>query len=142
MDLSVALNEPPDDEDRPERFRLDLSTDETSRQRQIAGLERARTAARDRLADLRRVLLGEAAPTFEPETPLTCLDGSLNPSQQDAIRFALSAKDLAILHGPPGTGKTTVLIELIRQAIRRGQKVLACAPAIWPWTTFWNACSA
>ena len=57
------------------------------------------------------------------------LDGSLNASQQDAIRFALSANDLAILHGPPGTGKTTAVVELIRQAVRRGQKVLACAPS-------------
>ncbi len=129
MDLSVALNEPPDDEDGPERFRLDLSTDETARQRQVAALQRAGAAARDRLAELRAVLLGEASPAFEPETPLTCLDSSLNDSQQEAIRFALSAKDLAILHGPPGTGKTTALIELIRQAIRRGQKVLACAPS-------------
>ncbi len=129
MELRVALNEPPGDDERPASYRLDLSTDETARQRQIAALERARTATRDRLAELRRVLLGEIAPAFRPETPLVPLDGSLNASQQDAIRFALSARDVAILHGPPGTGKTTAVIELIRQAVRRGQKVLACAPS-------------
>src|SRR5207253_4708641 len=63
------------------------------------------------------------------EAPLDLMDISLNGSQQDAIRFALSADDLAILHGPPGTGKTTAVVELIRQAVRRGQKVLACAPS-------------
>ncbi len=129
MELRVALNEPPGDDDRPASYRLDLSADETARQRQLAALERARTAARDRLAELRHVLLGETAPGFKPEIPLVPLDASLNASQQDAIRFALSANDVAILHGPPGTGKTTAVVELIRQAVRRGQMVLACAPS-------------
>ena len=57
------------------------------------------------------------------------LDPTLNPSQQEAVRFALTARDVAILHGPPGTGKTTTVVELIRQAVRRGDKVLACAPS-------------
>ncbi len=129
MELSVALNEPPSEEQRSASYRLDLSTDETARQRQISALERVRTAARDRLAELRHILLGETAPAFCPELPLVPLDGSLNASQQDAIRFALSAADVAILHGPPGTGKTTTVVELIRQAVRRGQNVLACAPS-------------
>jgi ATP-dependent RNA/DNA helicase IGHMBP2 len=129
MELRVALNEPPGDDERPASYRLDLSTDETARQRQVATLERARTATRDRLAELRRVLLGETAPAFNLEMPFAPLDDSLNDSQQGAIRFALTAKDLAILHGPPGTGKTTAVVELIRQAVRRGQKVLACAPS-------------
>src|SRR5437870_13856830 len=58
MELRVALNEPPGDDERPASYRLDLATDETARQRQLAALERSRTAARDRLAELRRVLLG------------------------------------------------------------------------------------
>ena len=127
--LSVALNEPPDEDDRRATYRLDQSGDETGLQRQLAALERARTAGRDRLAELRAVLLGERPPTFNPETPLAPLDGSLNASQQEAIGFALSANDLAIVHGPPGTGKTTAIVELIRQAVRRGESVLACAPS-------------
>ena len=129
LDLRVALNDPPDNDERSTTYRLDLSVDETARQRQAAALERARSASRDRLADLRNVLLGENAPEFRPETPLEPLDRNLNASQIDAVQFVLSAKDLAILHGPPGTGKTTTVVELIRQAIRRGQKVLACAPS-------------
>jgi predicted DNA helicase len=53
----------------------------------------------------------------------------LNPPQLAAIDFALAAKDFAIIHGPPGTGKTTTVVEFIRQAVARGDKVLACAPS-------------
>src|SRR4029077_8152006 len=66
---------------------------------------------------------------FAAPAPYTPLDPSLNDSQQKAVEFALSARDLAIIHGPPGTGKTTTVCELVRQAIRRGEKVLACAPS-------------
>ena len=125
--LRVAVAEPPDDE--PGTCRVMLSQDERSRQRQRAALDRARTATRDRLTELRRVLLGEASPTFTPEVTFTPLNATLNGPQQEAVRFALSAQDLAIIHGPPGTGKTTTVVELIRQAVRRGDKVLACAPS-------------
>src|SRR5262249_59372597 len=59
----------------------------------------------------------------------TPLDPALNDSQREAVRFALAAVDLAVIHGPPGTGKTTTVVEVIRQAVRRGDKVLVCAPS-------------
>lgn len=127
--LRLALNEPPEEAEPAATYRLDLSSDEVARRRQLAALERVRTAHRDRLAELRAILLGEVAPAFLPETPFTALDGSLDVSQIEAVRFALSAKDLVILHGPPGTGKTTTVVEVVRQAVRRGEKVLACAPS-------------
>jgi superfamily I DNA and/or RNA helicase len=126
--LSVACNDPPDEEVGT-LFRLDLAPDEAARLRQRQALERARSAQRDRLAELRAVLLGQAEPGFDDIPPLEILDPGLNESQRRAVQHALSARDLAVVHGPPGTGKTTTVVELIRQAVRRGDKVLVCAPS-------------
>jgi superfamily I DNA and/or RNA helicase len=81
------------------------------------------------LAELRAVLLGEAEPGFEGDGEIGFLDPALNDSQREAVRLALAARDLAIIHGPPGTGKTTTVVELVRQAVRAGQRVLVCAPS-------------
>jgi superfamily I DNA and/or RNA helicase len=75
------------------------------------------------------VLLGGRPPEFEREREEPALDSQLNDPQQEAVRFALAARDVALIHGPPGTGKTTAVVELIRRAVRRGEKVLACAPS-------------
>jgi superfamily I DNA and/or RNA helicase len=127
--LDVALAQSPEPEqDRPS-FRLDLASDEISRQRMAAALRQAGTADRGRLAQLRDALLGVRPLKFGEEESLQPRSASLNASQQQAVALALSAGDVAIIHGPPGTGKTTTVVELIRQAIARGEKVLACAPS-------------
>jgi superfamily I DNA and/or RNA helicase len=132
LSIDVVLADSPEPkQDRP-TFRLSVANDEVARQRQQAALRQARTAQRGRLAQLRDVLLGERAPVFrEPgrRPGEVRSDGILNPSQIEAVQFALAAEDVAIIHGPPGTGKTTTVVELIRQAVSRGQKVLACAPS-------------
>ncbi len=140
--IGVAID-PPDDELPDEAtWRLDLSPDEVSRLRQQDALRRAAAASGDRLAELRAVLLGEKQPAFSANPdreggggaithPVADAQGSpgLNSPQLAAIEFALSAKDVAIIHGPPGTGKTTTVVEFIRQAVARGDTVLACAPS-------------
>ena len=65
----------------------------------------------DRLAELRATLLGDRVPLFQSAPEWTPLDASLNESQRQAVEFALSAEDVAMIHGPPGTGKTTTVIE-------------------------------
>ena len=125
--IQVAFTQEPEwDSDRPS-FRLDRSTDEISRQRQRLALETARGAKGTRLSILRDVLLGKQNPVFNKlEFPVP-FNKKLNDSQNQAVAFALSAEDIAIIHGPPGTGKTTTLIELMRQIVRNGQSVLAVA---------------
>ncbi|QDU92820.1 AAA domain-containing protein [Lignipirellula cremea] len=116
-----------DDWPEGDRFRIDLSADEVTRKRQEAAL-RVVEGATGRTGQLREVLLGNREPRFSRPRDLE-FTANLNPSQQEAVRFALSSQDLAIIHGPPGTGKTTTVVELICQAIDRGEKVLACAPS-------------
>jgi ATP-dependent RNA/DNA helicase IGHMBP2 len=127
--LRVAFDQAPEPEQCSGTFRLDLAPDEVAHRRQRAALEHATAARSGRLAQLRDSLLGERAPAFGELSPVQPLNPGLNPSQRQAVEFALSAEDLAIIHGPPGTGKTTTVIEVIRQAVRRGEKVLACAPS-------------
>ncbi len=121
--LEVAFDEQPEGD----RFRLDLSTDEITRNRQLAALK-AIENSRGRVAQLRDILLGERELQFGAFVSLE-MDAKFNASQQQAVQFAMSARDVAIIHGPPGTGKTTTVVELIRQAVLKGQKVLACAPS-------------
>lgn len=80
-----------------------------------------------------KTLLGITSPAPVQEADLKqdikWQDKSLNESQQNAIRFALASKEVALIHGPPGTGKTHTLIELILQLLQRKQRVLVCGPS-------------
>jgi superfamily I DNA and/or RNA helicase len=121
--LEVALTHWPEGD----RFRIDMIPDEVTRKRQEAAMEVAETAT-GRLGQLRDLLLYGRAPAFRAGVEVDRSD-TLNRSQQEAVEFAMSAEDLAIIHGPPGTGKTTTVVEVIRQALARGERVLACAPS-------------
>ncbi|MEE3373143.1 MAG: AAA domain-containing protein [Planctomycetota bacterium] len=121
--LQVAVDDWPDGK----LFRIDLSPDEVTRRRQVAAMDLAQQAT-GRLAQLRDLLLYRRDPSFRDivEIPHS---GRLNESQQAALQWVMAAEDLAVIHGPPGTGKTTTLVEVIRQSIARGERVLACAPS-------------
>lgn len=129
--VEVALNAAPEPEgDRP-NYRLDPAPDDIARQRQLDGLARVAQASGDRLAELRDILLGHTAAAFLPDAPPVASDllAGLNPSQAAAVRLTLAARDVAVIHGPPGTGKTTTLAAALRAAVRRGERVLVCAPS-------------
>ncbi|XP_061630708.1 DNA-binding protein SMUBP-2 [Phyllopteryx taeniolatus] len=81
-------------------------------------------------ANLIGVLFGEAKPSSHSQPQeVKFFNANLDPSQREAVTFALSQRELAVIHGPPGTGKTTTVVEIILQAIKQGQKVLCCAPS-------------
>lgn len=114
-------------------FRLELSADEITRKRQQSAMLQA-LQGRGRIAQFRELLINDKEPQFFPIKNIQAVEASLvqsqlNESQREAIIHALGANDLAIIHGPPGTGKTTTVAELIRQAVSKGQRVLACAPS-------------
>jgi superfamily I DNA and/or RNA helicase len=125
--IQIALNQFVETEADKPTFRLDKAADEISRFRQRQAMEAARTASGTRLEVLRDILIGNAGAVFEKPEPIQPFNRNLNPSQIEAVQFALSAEDVAIIHGPPGTGKTTTLVELIRQITRTGGRVLAVA---------------
>lgn len=84
-------------------------------------------------SSLTQVLFGQSSPTpiagAELFKDISWHDPWLNDSQKDAIRFALASREVALIHGPPGTGKTHTLIELILQLVSRGQRLLVCGPS-------------
>ena len=107
------------------RVGVQLYFDGTSYQTMFAALKEVMAARTGRLAHLREVLLGSTAPGWR-KLPAIRL-AWLNPSQEEAVNKVLCAKDVAVVHGPPGTGKTTTLVEAVYETLRRETQVLVCA---------------
>lgn len=99
--------------------------DETSYQCMFRALQETINAKGNRLAVLKETLLGTTNPTFRENYPVRM--PWINRSQEAAVNKVLNAKDVAIVHGPPGTGKTTTLVEAIYETLRRETQVLVCA---------------
>ncbi|XP_076590281.1 DNA-binding protein SMUBP-2 isoform X2 [Chaetodon auriga] len=80
--------------------------------------------------NLINVLFGDSKPSSQSQpNEVEFFNLNLDDSQREAVSFALSQRELAVIHGPPGTGKTTTVVETILQAVKQGQKVLCCAPS-------------
>ena len=109
---------------------IDLTFDEVSYREMNQAMLAVMRARGDRLAELRDVLLGARQARFgEPQADDLFYPSPLNDSQLAAVRHVITAQDVAIIHGPPGTGKTTTLVQAIRETIRCERRVLVCAPS-------------
>jgi ATP-dependent RNA/DNA helicase IGHMBP2 len=127
---------------------IDLLFDDNSYTEMFGALKRAEALAEKKEEGaLIRVLTGQQAATFQQETypKATTAEsmtihgsaetpgrpvGRLNASQQAAVAKILAANELAIVHGPPGTGKTTTLVQAIKALVRRdGERILVVAPS-------------
>ena len=104
---------------------VQLSFDATSHRVMREAIHAVQNADNERLIHLRNVLIGDEKPTFRAEQPLPF--PWLNPSQQKAVMKVICAREVAIVHGPPGTGKTTTLVEAIGETLKRETQVLVCA---------------
>ena len=104
---------------------VQLGVDNTSFRVMTEALAAAERREDERFVRLRDVLLGRAQPAFR-QLPRVSFPW-LNVSQQDAIQKVIECQEVSIIHGPPGTGKTTTLVEAIIETLQRETQVLVCA---------------
>ncbi len=108
-----------------ERVGVQLSMDEYTYQLMLRALDRVAKAKGNRLAQLRDLFYNKSKTEKFSFAPLRF--PWLNTTQEHAVNEVLLAKDVAIVHGPPGTGKTTTMVEAIYETLRRENQVLVCA---------------
>ncbi|WP_291722653.1 AAA domain-containing protein [Bernardetia sp.] len=110
-----------------------LAFDDSTYREMNQTIEKVINAKDDRLAELRDIFLGEKQPHFEKwEERNNNFEQStqdLNQSQKKAVQNILQAQDIAIIHGPPGTGKTTTLVAAIVETLKNERQVMVCAPS-------------
>jgi ATP-dependent RNA/DNA helicase IGHMBP2 len=108
---------------------IDVMFDEMSYREMEFTLKEVIKADNNRVAALKNILLGKDKAALEARN--FHFDGLtiLNDSQRDALKKMLQAKDVAFIHGPPGTGKTTTLVQVIKQTINEQKQVLVSAPS-------------
>lgn len=128
--VTVALDD--DEVELPGLVRLDQMVTDVTFRRLDSALRELQREQKGEPARFLDVLFGEREPEFasKPATEaIRWFDEALDPSQREAIANALRAEHVALIHGPPGTGKTTAVVELIRQCVANGERILACAPS-------------
>ncbi|HLQ39135.1 MAG TPA: IGHMBP2 family helicase [Planctomycetota bacterium] len=127
--ITIALDD--DEVDLPPLVRLDRLAPDVTFRRLVAALQDLQQQRRGDPARLREVCFELREPEFAPAPAAApaWFDPTLDATQRQAVLHALAAQQLALIHGPPGTGKTTAVVEVIRQAVAQRQRVLACAPS-------------
>ena len=126
--ITLRTDELPD-WSRDGKLGLEVLFDDNSYDEMEGALKTANTLSEKSANRLISILTGEKSPTFHPDVPTLFLP-KLNPSQVSAVEKIVSANELAIVHGPPGTGKTTTLVQAIKALIKQDhKKILVVAPS-------------
>ncbi|MFT6747209.1 MAG: ATP-dependent RNA/DNA helicase IGHMBP2 [Glaciecola sp.] len=106
---------------------VQLLFDENAYKEMEYALRQVISGENKRLHALSEIILGSKDASFNSELVEENL--SLNKRQNEALQHVLQAEDVAIVHGPPGTGKTTTIIESIKEVLKSESQVLVCAPS-------------
>ena len=125
LKLTLNVDELPDWCDSG-KLGLNLLFDENSYKEMDLALERTIYAKGNRLAELRDVLYGLRPPQFD-DSVKAAFNNRLNEHQNEAVQKICCAKDIALVHGPPGTGKTTTLVQAILEVLKTEKQVLVCS---------------
>ncbi|GAB3959848.1 AAA domain-containing protein [Spirosoma harenae] len=128
LKITLRTDELPD-WSRDGKLGVEALFDDNSYDEMEGALKTANTLSEKGNSKLISILTGDQSPTFHPETP-TLLLPKLNSSQVSAVGKILTANELAIVHGPPGTGKTTTLVQAIKAMYKQdNKKILVVAPS-------------
>lgn len=128
LKITLKTDELPD-WSRDGKLGIDVLFDNNSYDEMFAAIKQADALSDKPEGNLVSVLTGEKTPTFHPEIPSLHIP-KLNPFQLYAVGNILSANELAVVHGPPGTGKTTTIVQAIKAMVERdNQKILVVAPS-------------
>ncbi len=126
--MAVTLNaDDLPDWTRDGKLGIDLLFDEASYKEMEVAMRKVIDADGGRIEQLIQILLGKKAASFREIPPI--VNENLNASQHEALLQVVAAEDVAIIHGPPGTGKTTTLVAAIGQVVQTEKQVLVCAPS-------------
>jgi hypothetical protein len=123
------VTSPSDELDLIPPLRLDLSVSEATNRKLNAALAELRSPHETPGWPMINIVFENAPFVFGRPVKIAPINTGLNPSQIAAIENALGCPHFALIHGPPGTGKTTAMTEVILQAVMRRQKLLVCAPS-------------
>ncbi|MEQ8425572.1 MAG: AAA domain-containing protein, partial [Cyclobacteriaceae bacterium] len=107
---------------------VDVMFDEMTYREMELAMKKVMKAEDSRLAELRDIILGKEKIKFNHKTAKLKPD-HLNESQTKALEHVLSSQDVGIIHGPPGTGKTTTLVQSIVETVKEENQVLVCTPS-------------